>query len=102
MTENPWQPSHATYPKPPTRPTRWLVRSGIVSLAAAFVCFLATLVGMYLAFQSIAHSTAPKASDFAQGIGVASIPSMASVPLAILGVVLIVAGLTIRQPIRDP
>ena len=103
MTENPYQSSsNTTSEKPPTRSTRWLVRSGIASLAVAFACFVATLVGMLRAFNSIASSTtAPKPSDLAQGISVASIPSIAVVPLATLGVILIIAGLIIRQQSLD-
>lgn len=103
MTDNPYESTNTTPEKAPTRSTRWLVRSGIASLAVAFACFLATLVGMLRAFNLIASSnTAPKPSDLAQGISVASIPSIAVIPLASLGVILIIAGLIIRQPVHDP
>ncbi|MCA9038305.1 MAG: hypothetical protein KDA91_24435 [Planctomycetaceae bacterium] len=102
MTENPYQTANTISRKPPTKSTRWLVRSGIACLAVAFACFLATLVGMLQAFDSIASSTtAPKPSELAEGISAASIPSIAVVPPEILGNILIIAGLIIRQPIQS-
>jgi hypothetical protein len=102
MTENPYEPGNATSADPQTRSTRWLVRSGIASLAVAFACFVTTLVGMLRVFNSIASSsTAPNPSDLAQDMSVVSIPSMAAGLLAILGVILLVAGVIIRQPIDN-
>jgi len=56
---------------------------------------------MTAAFDRIATSqTAPRPSDLAQGISLAAIPGYFVLPLAILGIVLIVAGLLLRSPAR--
>jgi len=103
MAVNPYEPGNVTSTTPKTRVTRWLVWSGIASLALAVVCVVTTAVGMMLAVRSIATSSAtPKASDLAHDISVATIPSMAVVPLAVLGLVLLVLGLIVRQPVDRP
>ena len=100
MVENPYESGDASSSAPKTRATRWLIWSGIVSLALAATCVVITVVGMVLAFNSIATSTTtPKPSDLAQNISVASLPSIAAVPLGILGVVLLVTGFMVRQPV---
>ncbi len=82
-----------------TRSTRWLVWSGAVSLALAVSCVVASLVAMRMVFATIARGgSAPKAADLAQGISLASLPSMIAIPLGILGIALVVAGLVVRQP----
>lgn len=60
------------------------------------------LVGMLRTYNSVARfGSTPKPSDLAQGINVASILSIAIVPLLILGCMLILAGLLIRQAASD-
>lgn len=100
MVENSCEDGTASPPAPKTRATRWLIWSGITSLALAAICFAVTIVGMVLTLNSIATSTAtPKPSDLAEGISTASLPSIAVIPLVVLGIVLLVAGLMVRQPI---
>ena len=100
MVENPYESGNASSSAPKTRATRWLIWSGIASLSLAATCVVITVVGMVLTFSSIANSaTTPKPSDLAEGISVASLPSIAAVPLGILGVVLLVAGFIVRQPV---
>jgi hypothetical protein len=103
MVENPYESAKATSSTPKKRATRWLVWSGIVSLTLAATCVVITVVGMMLTFNSIATSaTPPKPSDFAHGISVASLPLLAVVPLGILGIVLLVTGFIVRQPVDRP
>ena len=100
MLDNPCQSANAASSAPKkTRATGWLVWSGVASLALGVVCAASTIIGMFVAVERIAHSTAaPKPSDLAQGISLALIPSVAVVPLAIVGIVLLVAGFAVRQP----
>lgn len=100
MTENPYDSPNTKSSPAKTRATRWLNWSGIALLSVAATCIAVMVVGMVLAFNTVATSTTtPSPSDVAQGISVASLPAMAAVPLAISGVVLIVAGVVIRQPV---
>jgi hypothetical protein len=82
-----------------TRATRWLIWSGGVSLALAGVNVVMTVLGMMLTIRSVGNSGSPKPSDLANGISMATLPSIFIVPLLILGVVLIIAGLVVRQPV---
>jgi len=100
MVENPRESGVAGSSAPKTRATRWLIWSGIASLALAATCLVVTIVGMVLTLNSIATSTTtPHPSDLAQGISTASLPSIAAVPLGILGIILLVAGFIVRQPV---
>ena len=100
MVENPYESPKAGSSAPKTRATRWLIWSGIASLILAATCVIITVLDMVLAFHSIAASTTtPKPSDLAQGISVALLPSIAVVPLGILGIVLLIVGLIVRQPV---
>ena len=104
MAMNPYESGKEDASGSKTRANRWLIWSGIASLALAATCLLLTVVGMVLAFRSIATSTTttPSPSDLAQGISVASLPSIAVVPFGILGIVLLIAGVVFRNPVdRD-
>lgn len=99
MTENPYEPATAGSSHSKTRATRWLVWSGVVCISLAALCLLATIVGMALTFESIAESSTVEPSDLARGLNASLIPSMAAVPLAVLGVILLIAGLVRRKPV---
>ncbi len=103
MTENPYDASDAPLSTPvKTRPTRWLVWSGVASLVAAVGCVASTIIGMIRSFNIIATSpTTPKPSELAQDISTSLLPSIAVMPFAFLGVVLLIAGFVIRQPKND-
>ena len=67
-------------------------------LALAFGCLVASVVAMRFAFAKLAESTTTTSpSDLAQGISVATVPAIITVLLAILGIVLVVTGLVVRQ-----
>jgi hypothetical protein len=73
-----------------------------MAIVLAVSCVVASVVTMIMAFASITESaTNVSPSDLAQGVGVASVPSFFAVPLGILGIVLVVAGLIVRQPVTD-
>jgi hypothetical protein len=96
-TEKPYASANARSFAPKTRATRWLIWPGIGSITLAAACVVVTVIQMVLAFNSSASSPA---TDFSEAIGVAIFPSIAAVPLGILGIVLLVAGLVVRQPVR--
>ena len=103
MVENPYDSPTTTdgAPKPPTQSTRTLVYSGIGCLVAALGAVVAMAIRMTTAFRSIATSdAAPKPSDLADGIGQGALFVVAAISLAILGLVLLVAGFLIRRPRR--
>ncbi|MDG1896360.1 MAG: hypothetical protein P8J37_15765 [Fuerstiella sp.] len=98
MTENPYEPGTAAKPTSTKGPGHWMIRAGIALLILAGICLAMTVVGMMLAFDSIANNaTTPSPSDLAQGINLASLPSFAAVPLAILGVALLICGFFVRR-----
>ena len=100
MAENPYESSVPETSAPKTRATRWLVWSGVTSLILAFTCAAITTVEMTAAVNSMAGSTTPPTpSELAKGVNTALIPSMAAVPLGVLGIVLFVAGFVVRQTV---
>ena len=103
MTENPYQPGTAANATSKTRATRWLVWSGIAALLLAALCLVATVVGMTLAFDTMANaSSTPSPSELANGISFATIPSFAAAPLGLLGNVLLIVGFIRRRPVSNP
>jgi len=101
MTENPYRSPSTGGPSPKTRSTRWLVWSGVVCLGLALLCLGFVVVAMLLSFHMISHSTTtPSPADLARNIRVSLLPSLAWMPLAILGIVLLIAGLLIRRPVE--
>ena len=103
MTENPYQPGTAANATPKTCATRWLVWSGIAALLLAALCLVATVVGMILAFDTMASaSTTPSPAELANGISIATIPSFAAAPLGLLGIVLLIVGFIRRRPVSNP
>ena len=101
MTENPYD-SPATSEVPhKTRATRWLIWSGIVSLLLAAASFVCTIVLMIVAFEDAAASTTLKPSQLARGISFSVYLAICIVPLAVVGLVLLVLGFVVRQPVRE-
>ncbi|TWU32769.1 hypothetical protein Q31b_58120 [Novipirellula aureliae] len=99
---NPYQAGDASIATPRTRATRWMIWTGAVTLSLAFLCLIATAIGMMWTFNTIAtSSTTPRPSDLANGINSALIPSVAAAPLALVGIVLLILGFVRRQPVRD-
>lgn len=99
MSDNPYDSPSAASPPPRTQSTRWLVWSGVSCLGLAGLCLILTVVGMLASFQRIAESTTtPSPEDLASGIRLALIPSFAALPLGIIGIGLLIAGLIIRRP----
>ncbi len=83
---------------PRTRPTPWLVWSGVASLVLAVVCVLMTLAETIAVFNRLAHMTMPKPADLAEGMSLALIPTIAAAPLGLLGIGLLLAGFIWRKP----
>lgn len=74
----------------------WLVWSGVASLALATFCLAWTAARILATYDSIADSpTSPRPSDLANGLSDALLPSFAAIPIGILGLVLLVAGLVL-------
>jgi drug/metabolite transporter (DMT)-like permease len=88
--------------KPPTtRPMWWLIGFGIVLLSIPLVSTVAGVLGFISTFESIATSpTQPKPSDLAGGIRFSVILVIGGALLGMIGVVLIVAGMIIRRPVK--
>ncbi len=100
MDDNPYT-SSAVRSKPRTRSARWLIWTGCVALAIAALCLAATIVGMVWSYESVADlSTTPKPSDLARGIGIATIPSIAVIPLGLFGIVMLILGFAWREPVE--
>ncbi len=101
-TPNPYQAGDASIAAPRTRATRWMIWAGAVALLLAVLCLIATVLGMTWSFDAIAtSSTTPKPSDLASGISYPLIPSVAAVPLALVGIVLLILGFVRRRPIAE-
>jgi hypothetical protein len=102
MDNNPYQSPSSPAESPKTRPVRWLVWSGLICLALAVLCFLATVVGMLVTFNTIGRSsTALSAEQVARGISIAMIPTLAVVPLGALGILLLILGFVFRRPAAE-
>jgi hypothetical protein len=97
MTENPYESDTAISFARQTRATRWLIWPGLGAIALAAACVVIIVLRMVLAFNSSASSSA---TDLSEAISVAILPSIAAIPLGILGIVLLIAGFVIRQPLR--
>jgi len=101
MTENPYRSPRTVGPSPKTRSTRWLVWSGLVCLGLALLGVAFTIAGMIFSFHTIAHSsTTPKPSDLAHEITISLVATVATMPLGIVGIVLLIVGLLIRRPVE--
>lgn len=101
MAENPYRSPSTGDPPRRTQSTRWLVWSGIVCLGLASLCLSLTVVGMIMSFDTIARSaTTPKPADLAHGISTSLLPMVAGMPLGIVGLALLIAGLLIRRPVK--
>lgn len=99
MEDNPYTPGSIAS-KTKTRASRLILWAGCTLLALSALCVIATVLGMNWTFNTIANSsTSPKPSDLARGISTAMIPSIAAIPLAILGVALLIVGFLRREPI---
>jgi len=101
MVENPYKPGSTASTIPKTRPTRWLVRSGLAAITLAVVCIVSIAVGMLMTFYSLSSSPAidTDVADFAQSISDGMLWSLAALLLGILGIALLVTGLLVRQPV---
>jgi serine/threonine protein kinase len=97
VTENPYESANASSFAPKTRATRWLIWPGVGSMTLAAACVVIVVFRMVLAFDSSASSSATALSE---AISLAILPSIAAVPLGILGIVLLIAGFVVRQPVR--
>jgi hypothetical protein len=103
MDHNPYQPPSSPAEAPKTRPVRWLVWSGLICLALAALCSLATLVEMLVTFHTIGHSsTALTPEQLARGISIAMVPTLAVVPLGALGILFLILGLVFRRRVAKP
>lgn len=102
MNANPYESGTVSTSAPKTRATRWMILAGAVVLTLAVLCLLATVVGMTWSFNTIADaSSTPDPSDLADGISTALIPSIAAIPLAIAGIVLLILGFVRREPVSS-
>ena len=98
--QNSYETTHVTIQRRRTRSTKWLVWTGVTCIAVAMICVAVTVFGMIYSFNVIATSeTTPRPQDLAHDIRIASLPSFAAIPFSALGVILLVAGFIIRQPI---
>ncbi|HUT95587.1 MAG TPA: MotA/TolQ/ExbB proton channel family protein [Thermoguttaceae bacterium] len=100
MSENPYRSPSTGGASPRTRSTRWLVWSGAVCLGLASLCLSLTVVGMIVSFHTIAQSQTPNPADLAHGIRMSMLATVAGMPLGIVGVGLLIAGLIIRRPVE--
>lgn len=96
---NPYKLSPSNDPGGRTQGTRWLVWLGLACLTLSLGCFTLACVIAYAAFRSIATSpSAPQPAQLAAALRWTVLPSLATVPLGVLGVISLVAGLVIRHP----
>ncbi len=99
MTSNPYQVG-TTSEETKTRATTWIVRAGIVTLVIGGLFLMITVVGVVWSFQGVANSSAASDStNLASGISFAVIPAFVGMPLAVIGIVLIILGCVQRQPV---
>lgn len=100
---NPFVASAAPATSGRTQALRPLVWSGVAMMLLAAVCLAVSIGMMFLSFQTIANSSAsPQPAELATGIGMAMLPLRLSLPLGLVGLVLLVAGLLIRRPVKEP
>ncbi len=102
MSNNPYAPPSSVNPPRKTRCTRWIVYLGLACLALSALCLALTCAAMYLSFHAIATSpTTPTPAQLAVGISWAMIPSFAVLPSGLIGIVLLIAGFALRQPVDE-
>ena len=86
MDDNPYTPGIIEDKPKPRASRRWL-GAGLISLALAGLCLMATVMGMIRSFNSVARApSSPKAAELATGISNSLIPLIGAIPLTVLGV----------------
>lgn len=102
MDQNPYEAT-TTSSNPRTQATRWMIVTGGVLLALAALCFCVTVAMLISTYGSLAGSSdaGVKPSEIASGISTAMIPSVAVVPLSLLGIIFLIVGFVRRQPVTD-
>lgn len=71
----------------------WMRIAGFGAIGCAGLCVVATGIGMLWSYRNISNATvAPKPSDLANGISNALIPSLAVIPLVVVGAALLFLG----------
>ena len=101
MDESPYSPGIESNGSLKTRATRWMIWVGTVALSLAGLFLLATVIGLISSFNAIANSssTSPDPAVLARDINTALMFSIPAVPLAITGIVFLILGFIIRQPV---
>ncbi len=98
--ENPYQSGIVPTKTPTTRPTLWLIWSGVASIVLAALCFAIAVVGMRAGFDRVARSGGtPQPEELAESLSRAMSTSLGGVSFVILGIVLLIAGFVVRKPI---
>lgn len=102
MSQNPYEVGTATSHAQRTRPTRWMIVTGCICLGLAVLSLIATVVVMMWSFELVAKTNAASAPyDLANGISFAMIPSVAAVPLGLVGILFLVLGFVRRRSVTD-
>ncbi|MDF1843713.1 MAG: hypothetical protein P1U77_19925 [Rubripirellula sp.] len=100
MNSNPYQLGTTASAETKTRPTAWMVWTGIAMLLLAGVCLVITVFGMMWSFDTVATSSSTtETTALANDITLSVIPIFAGAPLAVIGVILIILGFILRRPV---
>lgn len=84
---------------PKTQSTKWIIWSGGISLVIAVLCLGGTVISMQASLRAYLNfMTEPTPQDLANITIFGRIISFVVIPLALLGIVLFVAGLITRRP----
>lgn len=100
MNSNPYQLGTTASAETKTRPTAWMIWTGITMLLLAGLCLAITVFGLMWSFDTVATSSSTtETTVLANGITLSVIPIFAGAPLAVIGVILIILGFMLRQPV---
>lgn len=99
---NPYQAVDAPSASRRTRGIRWMIWTGAVALSLAILCLFAAFFWLMQPFQAIeTASPATNASDLAFDISLALVPLVFAGLFMIVGIVLLILGFVLRQPVIE-
>ncbi len=98
--QNPYECNRVHYSAASAKTSRWMTWAGLIALILAGLCPVATVLGMMWSVSSIeTSSSTPQPSELASDINKSIIPLYGAVPLTLIGISLLAAGLVRRNSV---